>query len=156
HGDVREGARASARAAALTRPGPARRGRPAGLNWLDKEASMSLPRRQFLSLLASTPALAMSPSRAADTVNAPDDMPHVPWSRHAAIYQVNVRQYTTGGTFKAAMAELPRLRGMGVDILWLMPIQPIGQLNRKGTLGSYYSIRDYTAVNPEFGTLADA
>ena len=115
---------------------------------------MSLLRRQFLSLLASTPAVAMTASHAADS--AAPDMPHVPWSRQAAIYQVNVRQYTAEGTFKAAMAELPRLKAMGVDILWLMPIQPIGQVNRKGTLGSYYSIRDYTAVNPEFGTLADA
>jgi len=114
---------------------------------------MSLPRRQLLSLLASTPALAMNPSHAAD---ASTGMPHVPWSRQAAIYQVNVRQYTAQGTLEAAMAELPRLRAMGVDILWLMPLQPIGADRRKGTLGSYYSIRDYTAVNPEFGTLADA
>ncbi len=114
---------------------------------------MSLLRRQFLSLLASTSTLAMS------TVNAesaPSDMPHVPWSPQAAIYEINVRQFTADGTLKAAQADLPRLKAMGVDILWLMPIQPIGTLNRKGTLGSYYSIRDYTAVNPEFGTLADA
>ena len=115
---------------------------------------MSLLRRQFLSLLAATPALAMNSSQAAET--APAGMAHVPWSRHAAIYQVNVRQYSAEGTLKAAMADLPRLKAMGVDILWLMPLQPIGKLERKGTLGSYYSIRDYTAVNPEFGTLADA
>ena len=115
---------------------------------------MSLLRRQFLSLLASTPAVAMSSSPAAEP--AAPDMPHVAWSRQAAIYELNVRQYTADGTLRAAMAELPRLKAMGVDIVWLMPIQPIGQANRKGTLGSYYSIRDYTAVNPEFGTLADA
>jgi len=113
---------------------------------------MSLPRRDFLSLLAAAPALAMTPTHAAST----PDMPHVPWSRQAVIYQVNVRQYSADGTLKSAMDELPRLKAMGVDILWLMPIQPIGQVNRKGTLGSYYSIRDYTAVNPEFGTLDDA
>ncbi len=83
------------------------------------------------------------------------DMPHVAWSRHAAIYQVNVRQYSRDGTFAAVAAELPRIRALGVDILWLMPIQPIGKLARKGTLGSYYSISDYTATNPEFGTLDD-
>jgi glycosidase len=115
---------------------------------------MSLPRRQFLSLLASTPALAMRPSHAAEP--PPPDMPHVAWSRQAVIYQVNVRQYSADGTLKAAMAELPRLKSLGVDILWLMPLQPIGVDHRKGTLGSYYSIRDYTAVNPEFGTLDDA
>ena len=114
---------------------------------------MSLPRRDFLSLLAAAPALAMTSSHAAASTT---DLPHVAWSRQAVIYQVNVRQYSADGTLEAAMAELPRLQAMGVDILWLMPIQPIGQVNRKGTLGSYYSIRDYTAVNPEFGTLDDA
>ena len=114
---------------------------------------MSLPRRQFLSLLASASTAAMRPANAADS--AAPDMPHVAWSRHAAIYQVNVRQYSADGSFKAVTAELPRLHALGVDILWLMPIQPIGKLERKGTLGSYYSISDYTATNPEFGTLAD-
>jgi len=84
------------------------------------------------------------------------DMPHLPWSRQAVIYQINIRQYSQAGTFQAVQADLPRLKKLGVDILWLMPVQPIGKLNRKGTLGSYYSISDYTAVNPEFGTLADA
>ncbi len=114
---------------------------------------MSLPRRRFLSLLASAPALTAMSSHAADT--AAPEMPHVPWSRHAAIYQVNVRQYSQDGSFKSVTAALPRLREMGVDIVWLMPIQPIGKLNRKGSLGSYYSIRDYTATNPEFGSLDD-
>ena len=89
-------------------------------------------------------------------ISAPQDMPHLPWTRQAVIYQINVRQYSQAGTFKAVQADLPRLKKLGVDILWLMPVQPIGKLNRKGTLGSYYSISDYTAVNPEFGTLADA
>jgi len=80
---------------------------------------------------------------------------HVPWSHQASIYEVNVRQYTAEGTFSAFEAHLPRLAAMGVGILWFMPIQPIGVRNRKGGLGSYYSIRDYTAVNPEFGTLDD-
>jgi glycosidase len=82
-------------------------------------------------------------------------MPHVAWSKNANIYEVNIRQYTPEGTFKAFAAHLPRLKKMGVDILWLMPIQPIGEKNRKGTLGSYYAVRDYTAVNPEFGNLDD-
>ena len=81
--------------------------------------------------------------------------PHVDWSRHANIYEVNVRQYTPEGTLAAMATHLPRLQKMGVDILWLMPVQPIGRLKRKGRLGSYYAISDYTAVNPEFGTLAD-
>jgi glycosidase len=114
---------------------------------------MSLPRRQFLSLAASASSLTMSLAIATESTSP--DMPHVPWSRHAAIYQVNVRQYSAEGTFAAVTAELPRLKAMGVDILWLMPIQPIGKRERKGTLGSYYSISDYTATNPEFGTLDD-
>jgi glycosidase len=80
---------------------------------------------------------------------------HVPWSHQATIYAVNIRQYTPEGTLAAFEAQLPRLQKMGVTLVWLLPIQPIGRLNRKGTLGSYYSIADYTAVNPEFGTLAD-
>lgn len=80
---------------------------------------------------------------------------HPAWSRNAVIYEVNIRQYTPEGTFVAFTKQLPRLKALGVDILWIMPVQPIGKVNRKGTLGSYYSIADYTALNPEFGTQAD-
>ena len=80
---------------------------------------------------------------------------HPEWSYRAVIYEMNVRQYTPEGTLAAAMRELPRLRELGIDVVWLMPIHPIGMLERKGTLGSYYAIADYTAVNPEFGTLED-
>ncbi len=80
---------------------------------------------------------------------------HVAWSRHANIYEVNIRQYTPEGTFRAFQKHLPRLQKMGVDILWLMPINPIGKEHRKGTLGSYYSVQNYEAVNPHFGTLND-
>ncbi|NMM50429.1 alpha-amylase family glycosyl hydrolase [Marinigracilibium pacificum] len=76
-----------------------------------------------------------------------------------SIYEVNIRQYTPEGTFNAFIPHMERLRKMGVDILWLMPVQPIGIENRKGpeegSLGSYYSIRDYTAVNENFGTIDD-
>lgn len=80
---------------------------------------------------------------------------HPEWSKNTNIYEVNIRQYTSEGTFKAFEKHLPRLSQMGVDMIWLMPIQPIGEKNRKGTLGSYYSIKDYMAVNPEFGTMKD-
>ncbi|MCB2407630.1 alpha-amylase family glycosyl hydrolase [Hymenobacter lucidus] len=80
---------------------------------------------------------------------------HPAWAANASIYEVNIRQYTPEGTFKAFEAQLPRLQKMGVGILWIMPIQPIGKQNRKGKLGSAYSIRDYRAVNPDMGTLAD-
>ena len=82
---------------------------------------------------------------------------HAPWAIRAPIYQVNVRQYTPEGTLRAFDAHIPRIAKLlgGAGILWFMPLQPIGVLNRKGGLGSYYSVRDYTAVNPEFGTLDD-
>ncbi len=83
-------------------------------------------------------------------------MPSPPeWSVNANIYEVNIRQFSGEGTFDAFTEEIPRLDDMGVKILWLMPIHPIGEKNRKGTLGSYYSIADYREVNPEFGTKAD-
>jgi glycosidase len=77
------------------------------------------------------------------------------WSYNNAIYEVNIRQFTNEGTIKAFEKHLPRLKELGADILWLMPIHPIGVKNRKGTLGSYYSVKDYKAVNPEFGTLEE-
>jgi alpha-amylase len=77
------------------------------------------------------------------------------WIRRANIYEVNVRQYTKAGTFKAFERHLDRLKQMGVEILWFMPVNPISKIDRKGSLGSYYAVADYTAVNPEFGTLAD-
>ena len=77
------------------------------------------------------------------------------WSRNSVIYEVNLRQYTKEGTFKAFEDHLPRLKEMGVDVVWFMPIHPISKKNRIGTLGSYYAIQDYKAVNPEFGTTED-
>jgi len=87
-----------------------------------------------------------------DTVNV---YSHPEWAKNANIYEVNIRQYTAEGTFAAFEKHLPRLKEMGVDILSIMPIQPIGMLNRKGGKGSYYSIRDYETVNPDFGTQED-
>lgn len=86
---------------------------------------------------------------------APTTVRHAEWSRDAVIYEVNMRQYTPEGTFRAFMRHLPRLRDLGVDILWLMPVHPISEDGRKGTLGSYYAVRDYHAVNPEYGTMDD-
>lgn len=77
------------------------------------------------------------------------------WSKNAVLYEVNIRQYTPEGTFKAFETHLPRLKELGVDILWLMPVNPISLKNRKGSLGSYYSVKDYKAINPEFGTMDD-
>lgn len=79
----------------------------------------------------------------------------VRWSLNTNLYEVNVRQYTTEGTFQAFSNELPRLHDMGVKVLWFMPITPISKEKRLGTLGSYYACSSYTKTNPEFGTVHD-
>jgi glycosidase len=79
----------------------------------------------------------------------------VRWSFNTNLYEVNVRQYTKEGTFKAFSSELPRLRDMCVKVLWFMPITPISKEKRLGTFGSYYACSNYTDVNPEFGTVYD-
>ena len=80
---------------------------------------------------------------------------HPDWSYSAVLYELNIRQFTSEGTFNAAIERLPFLRSIGIDAIWLMPIYPIGLEGRKGSLGSYYSISDYKGVNPEFGTAED-
>jgi alpha-amylase len=80
---------------------------------------------------------------------------HPAWIMQGNIYEVNVRQYTQEGTLKAFEKHLDRLQAMGVQTLWFMPLAPISKVDRKGTLGSYYAVADYTAMNPEFGDMAD-
>ena len=77
------------------------------------------------------------------------------WTKDAVIYEVNIRQYTPEGTFNAFAEHLQELKDTGVTVLWFMPIHPISVKNRAGELGSYYSVADYTKVNPEFGTEED-
>lgn len=105
------------------------------------------PARLAAFLLALSAALPLAHANPANE--------HLPWTRNATIYEVNLRQYSQQGTLKAFTADLPRLKRMGVDIIWLMPVHPIGKKNRKGKLGSYYASADYKAVNPEFGNMAD-
>ena len=118
-------------------------------------------------LLIAVSLLAVFSCQKSQTVPAQSEQPaefpqtnvvqvrHPEWSRNLSIYEVNVRQYSQGGTFAEFEQHVPRLNEMGVGILWFMPIHPIGQVHRKGTLGSYYSVKDYYAVNPEFGTLEE-
>lgn len=88
--------------------------------------------------------------------NKPCEKTHPCWSYDATIYEFNTRQLTPEGTFAAAEEQiLPQLKENGIDIIWVMPCQPIGEITRKGTLGSYYSIKDYCDINPEFGTKED-
>ena len=77
------------------------------------------------------------------------------WKNNATIYDLNVRQFSEKGDFNSILPHLSRLKSMGVKIIWLMPIHPIGELNRKGSLGSYYSVKDYKEINPEFGNKED-
>lgn len=84
------------------------------------------------------------------------EMPRVPdWHKNATIYEVNLRQYTPEGTFASFEAHLPRLKEMGVDILWFMPIHEISKTKRKGGLGSPYAVTDYKGVNPDMGSMED-
>ncbi|MEO8337166.1 MAG: alpha-amylase family glycosyl hydrolase [bacterium] len=118
-------------------------------------------------LIVATTALAAckpAPQATDTTANAPapptiavnrDSAPHPAWSKNSVIYEVNIRQYTPEGTIAAAQKHLQRLKQLGIDMLWVMPVQPIGKKNRKGVLGSYYAVSDYRAINPEFGTKAD-
>lgn len=80
---------------------------------------------------------------------------HLDWTRNATIYEANIRQHSKEGSFKQFEAYLPELKKMGVKIIWVMPINPIGEKNRKGSLGSYYAVRDYLGINPEFGNAND-
>jgi glycosidase len=109
-----------------------------------------------LIIIAVYNACRQKPAETIGQSKLPDtEVIHPEWSKNANIYEVNIRQYTPEGTLLAFVKHMPRLKEMGVDILWLMPVNPIGELNRKGTLGSYYAIKDYMAVNPEFGTMED-
>jgi glycosidase len=103
-------------------------------------------------LLAANPVAAQAPL---PLTEGRTRVQHPAWAERAVIYEVNIRQYTPEGTFKAFEKHLPRLKKLGVNVLWIMPIHPISQKERKGTLGSYYAVRDYKAINPEFGDLAD-
>jgi len=80
---------------------------------------------------------------------------HKDWTYNLIIYEVNLRNYTSSGTFKEFLGHIERLRDLGVGIIWFMPIHPIGEKNRLGSLGSPYSVKDYYGINPEYGTMED-
>lgn len=106
------------------------------------------------------------PLNATDTSDA---LIHPEWSRNAVIYELNVRQHSPAGDLRSAAADLARIKQTGIDIVWLMPVHPIGEVNRKGgenqendlvqpgssSLGSPYSVQDYKALNPDYGTWED-
>lgn len=114
---------------------------------IQKEMRNSMLKKYFHNLIILCCLLFIPISINAQSFNPPE------WSYDKAIYEVNLRQFTDHGNIKEFQKRLPRLKELGADILWFMPIHPIGEKNRKGTLGSYYSVKDFKAVNPEFGTL---
>lgn len=92
-------------------------------------------------------------AKAADRDSTYTNVKHPEWTRNAVIYEVNLRQYTDSSSVTQFAEQLPRLKELGVDVLWFMPVHPISEIGRKGGLGSYYAVRDYKAFNPEFGTI---
>ncbi len=100
-------------------------------------------------------AVACRPKEVKVTNPLTSSVVHADWTRNMVLYEINVRQFSAEGTLAGVEKALPTLQELGVNVLWFMPIYPIGEKNRKGELGSYYSIKDYMAVNPEFGTLEE-
>lgn len=113
------------------------------------------PRYAHLLMLLVLTACTSNPQEMITSVEKLPQVVHPEWVKNAVIYEVNIRQFTPEGTFQAFRKHLPRLKELGVDILWIMPVQPIGKKNRKGSLGSYYAVKDYYGINPEFGTEKD-
>lgn len=115
------------------------------------------PVRHFIIALALSAVLVLSSChpKVSPILAEAYQVIHPEWIYQATLYEVNIRQFTPEGTFSAFEKQLPRLKNLGVDIIWLMPIHPIGEVNRKGLLGSYYSVKDFTSINLEFGTMSD-
>ena len=108
-----------------------------------------MPKHAGLTLL-----LGLFLGACAPAASAPEPAPTT-WVASSAIYEVFVRDFSDAGDFRGVVAGLDRIAATGANVVWLMPIHPVGVANRKGTLGSSYSIRDYRAVNPEYGSMAD-
>src|ERR1017187_6613419 len=90
--------------------------------------------------------------------NAASPFPHPAWSEQSNVYEVNLRQFSAMSSIKEFEKSLPRLKKMGVEILWFMPVTPIGLEGRKSDqteMGSYYAVKDYNKVNPDYGTMED-
>jgi len=110
--------------------------------------------RRIFTLPAVGLLLAAMLVRAADVSKQPARTPPA-WLRDGVIYEIFPRDFSSAGDLNGVTAQLDRLKDLGVTILWTMPIQPIGEKGRKGSLGSPYSIKDYYAVDPNYGTVDD-
>ena len=118
--------------------------------------SRSLPRRRLLFVIlvlwAGRFVVVVAPAEDASRETA---LPSPDWVRNGVIYEINPRTFSAAGNFNGVTARLDDLESLGVNILWLMPIHPVGQLKKKGTLGSAYAVRDYYAINPDYGNKDD-
>ena len=124
---------------------------------------------RIILLFSVSVLLAACNSGGDHTAGAPDALVHPEWSKNAIIYEMNVRQHSSNGSLRSAQADLARLKQLAVDVIWLMPVHPIGEVNRKGgenqnnflvqpgssSLGSPYSVKDYTALNTDYGSWED-
>jgi len=106
-------------------------------------------------LLAAALGLALPGAAPAREVSAESARPSPPWLRQSVVYEIYPRAFSARGDFNGITAQLDRLKDLGVNVLWLMPINPIGEKLRKGTLGSPYAVKDYYAINPEYGSTND-
>ena len=116
--------------------------------------SLKYTHRTALALLVLLAAATLR-SETATTLSDVSARPTPDWIRQSVVYEIFPRQFSATGDFAGITARLDELKDLGVDVLWLMPIHPIGHLKAKGTLGSPYAIRDYYAINPDYGTKDD-
>ena len=114
-------------------------------------ASASLVSAACLTFAAVCPAVAQRPAATPVPMMAPDTS----WVARSALYEVFVRDFSPAGTLRGVREGLGRIQASGADVIWLMPVQPLGVLRRKGPLGSPYALRDYRAIDPAYGTPDD-
>jgi cyclomaltodextrinase len=115
-----------------------------------------MKRRSFSTILSLLGFLAFPTSRiSAEDLTKQEARQAPEWLRDGIVYEIFPRNFSIEGNFKGVTAKLDELKDLGVDILWLMPIHPMGQKMHKGSIGSPYAVRDYYAINPDYGTEAD-
>ena len=117
---------------------------------------MNKPSLLLVPLLTAMTALSPCPSTATNQASPQQSALRAPeWLRESVVYEIFPRNFSEEGTFEAITGRLDELKDLGVDVLWLMPIHPLGEKLKKGTIGSPYAVRDYLAVNPDYGTPED-
>ncbi len=117
--------------------------------------ALALRKSLHLCVSAAIFSLAIAAQQPAKDFSKETARPSQDWVKDAVIYQIFPRQYSPTGDFNGITKDLNRLKKLGVDVLWLMPIHPIGEAKNKGTIGSPYAVRDFYAINPDYGSVAD-